>query len=176
MKTHDVIRLGIGVIPEGRRIFAKMTVTENLRLGAYSVKSDRVVKRRMDRVFSAFPRLHERAKQLAGTMSGGEQAMISIGRGLMSEPKLLVIDEPSLGLSPLLVQENFKIIRNIAEQGVTVLLVEQNIEQTLTIADYGYVLLQGRVVAQGDPGVLRGDPEVQRAYFGGAADRRDVHN
>jgi branched-chain amino acid transport system ATP-binding protein len=175
LKTHDVIRLGIGVIPEGRRIFAKMTVTENLRLGAYSVKSDRDVKRRMDRVFTVFPRLQERAKQLAGTMSGGEQAMISIGRGLMGEPKLLIIDEPSLGLSPLLVQDNFKTIRNIAEDGVTVLLVEQNIEQTLTIASYGYVLLQGRVVAQGNPGLLRADPEVQRAYFGGSAERRTLH-
>ena len=102
--------------------------------------------------------------------------MISIGRGLMGEPKLLIIDEPSLGLSPLLVQENFKIIRNIAEQGVSVLLIEQNIEQTLTIASYGYVLLQGRVVAQGDPGLLRSDPEVQRAYFGGASERRSVPN
>jgi branched-chain amino acid transport system ATP-binding protein len=174
MKTHDIIRLGIGLIPEGRRIFAKMTVTENLRLGAYSVKSDRDIRRRMDRVFAVFPRLQERAKQLAGTMSGGEQAMISIGRGLMGEPKLLIIDEPSLGLSPLLVQENFKTIRNIAQAGVTVLLVEQNIEQTLTIASYGYVLLQGRVVAQGNPGLLRADPEVQRAYFGGAAERRTL--
>ena len=173
LKTHEVIHLGIGVIPEGRRIFAKMTVIENLRLGAYAVKSDRIIKDRMESVFTVFPRLLERAKQLAGTMSGGEQAMISIGRGLMSEPKLLIIDEPSLGLSPLLVQENFKIIRNIAEKGVTVLLVEQNIKQTLAIAHYGYVLLQGRIVARGTPEVLQGDPEVQRAYFGsGGAERR----
>jgi branched-chain amino acid transport system ATP-binding protein len=172
IKTHDIIRLGIGVIPEGRRIFARMTVMENLRLGSYAIKSDVVVEERMERVFKVFPRLRERAKQLAGTMSGGEQAMISIGRGLMSEPKLLIIDEPSLGLSPLLVQENFRIVRNIAERGVTVLLVEQNIKQTLAIAQYGYVLLQGRIVAKGSPEVLQEDPEVQRAYFGSAASRR----
>jgi branched-chain amino acid transport system ATP-binding protein len=164
--------LGIGVIPEGRRIFAKMTVVENLRLGAYAVKSDRVIEQRMERVFNVFPRLRERVKQLAGTMSGGEQAMISIGRGLMSEPRLLILDEPSLGLSPLLVQENFRIIQGIAERGITVLLVEQNIKQTLAIAHYGYVLLQGRIVAKGRPEVLQEDPEVQRAYFGSGASGR----
>jgi branched-chain amino acid transport system ATP-binding protein len=174
MKTHDIIRLGVGVIPEGRRIFAKMTVAENLRLGAYAIKSDVEIERRMERVFAVFPRLRERAKQLAGTMSGGEQAMVSIGRGLMGEPKLLIIDEPSLGLSPLLVQENFNIIQDIAKRGVTVLLVEQNIKQTLAIAQYGYVLLQGRIVAKGTPEVLQGDPEVQRAYFGSAASRGKV--
>jgi branched-chain amino acid transport system ATP-binding protein len=162
VRTHDIIRL----------VFAKMTVVENLRLGAYAVKSDRVIEERMERVFHVFPRLRERVKQLAGTMSGGEQAMISIGRGLMSEPKLLIIDEPSLGLSPLLVQENFRIIRAIAERGITVLLVEQNIKQTLAIAQYGYVLLQGRIVAKGRPEVLHDDPEVQRAYFGSGASGR----
>lgn len=172
MKTHDVIRLGIGVIPEGRRIFAKMSVAENLRVGAYSMTSGHVIKDRMDRVFAVFPHLRDRAAQIAGTMSGGEQAMVSIGRGLMSDPKLLIIDEPSLGLSPLLVQDNFDIVRQIADKGTTVLLVEQNIKQTLAIAHYGYVLLQGRIVAQGPPEVLSRDPEVQRAYFGnGRADR-----
>jgi branched-chain amino acid transport system ATP-binding protein len=166
-KTHEVIWLGIGVIPEGRRIFAKMTVVENLRPGAYAVTSDRVIKERLERVFAIFPRLRERTKQLAGTISGGEQAMVSIGRGLMTQPKLLIIDEPSLGLSPRLVQENFRIIQEIATTGVTVLLVEQNINQTLTIAQFGYVLLQGRIVAKGTPDVLARDPEVQRAYFGG---------
>lgn len=174
MQTHEIIRLGIGVIPEGRRIFAKMTVVENLRLGAYAIKSDAMIEERMERVFNVFPRLKERAKQLAGTMSGGEQAMVSIGRGLMSEPKLLIIDEPSLGLSPLLVQENFRVIRNIGERGVTVLLVEQNIKQTLAIAQYGYVLLQGQIVAKGSPEVLQQDPEVQRAYFGSSATGRRV--
>lgn len=167
LQTHEVVGLGIGCIPEGRRIFAKMTVEENLRLGAYRVGSEKVIRARLEKVFETFPRLRERARQLAGTMSGGEQAMVSIGRGLMTEPKLLIIDEPSLGLSPLFVQENFNVIRRINETGVTVLLVEQNVNQTLAVAHYGYVLSQGSIVAHGTPEVLASDSEVQRAYFGG---------
>ena len=166
MQTHDVVSLGIGCIPEGRRIFSKMTVEENLRLGAYRVSSEREIRRRLDGVHAVFPRLAERARQLAGTMSGGEQAMVSIGRGLMTDPKLLVIDEPSLGLSPLFVQENFNVIARINATGVTVLLVEQNVNQTLAIAHHGYVLSSGRIVAQGSSATLRDDPELQRAYFG----------
>ena len=166
MQTHDVVSLGIGCIPEGRRIFSKMTVEENLRLGAYRVSSEREIRRRLDGVHAVFPRLAERARQLAGTMSGGEQAMVSIGRGLMTDPKLLVIDEPSLGLSPLFVQENFNVIAQINATGVTVLLVEQNVNQTLAIAHHGYVLSSGRIVAQGLSATLRDDPELQRAYFG----------
>ncbi|SDA24030.1 amino acid/amide ABC transporter ATP-binding protein 2, HAAT family [Methylobacterium sp. UNC378MF] len=166
MQTHDVVSLGIGCIPEGRRIFSKMTVEENLRLGAYRVSSEREIRRRLDGVHAVFPRLAERARQLAGTMSGGEQAMVSIGRGLMTDPKLLVIDEPSLGLSPLFVQENFNVIARINATGVTVLLVEQNVNQTLAIAHYGYVLSGGRILAQGSSATLRDDPELQRAYFG----------
>lgn len=168
LQTHEVVGLGIACIPEGRRIFAKMTVEENLRLGAYLVASESAIRKRIRKVFDIFPRLGERAKQLAGTMSGGEQAMVSIGRGLMTEPKLLVVDEPSLGLSPLLVQENFNVIRRINETGVTILLVEQNVNQTLAIAHYGYVLSQGRIVVNGTTDVLAADVEVQRAYFGGA--------
>jgi branched-chain amino acid transport system ATP-binding protein len=168
MQTHDIIGLGIACIPEGRRIFARMTVEENLRVGAYLVGSEKTIRARLDKVYETFPRLKERAKQLAGTMSGGEQAMVSIGRGLMTEPKLLIVDEPSLGLSPLFVQENFNVIRRINETGVTVLLVEQNVNQTLAISDYGYVLSQGKIVVQGTPTVLAADAEVQRAYFGGA--------
>ncbi|MEH3143893.1 MAG: ABC transporter ATP-binding protein [Methylobacterium frigidaeris] len=168
MQTHDVVGLGIGCIPEGRRIFAKMTVEENLRLGAYRVGSEREIRRRIEAVHAVFPRLAERARQLAGTMSGGEQAMVSIGRGLMTDPKLLVIDEPSLGLSPLFVTENFNVIARINATGVTVLLVEQNVNQTLAIADYGYVLSGGRIVAHGTAEDLRADPELQRAYFGAA--------
>ncbi|QCI65261.1 ABC transporter ATP-binding protein [Phreatobacter stygius] len=167
LQTHEIVGLGIACIPEGRRIFAKMTVEENLRLGAYRVASEKVIRMRMDKVFETFPRLGERARQLAGTMSGGEQAMVSIGRGLMTEPKLLVVDEPSLGLSPLFVQENFNVIRRINDTGVTVLLVEQNVNQTLAIAHYGYVLSQGRIAVHGTPEVLLADAEVQRAYFGG---------
>ena len=167
LQTHQIVGLGIACIPEGRRIFAKMTVEENLRLGAYLVSSEKTIRTRMDKVFETFPRLGERARQLAGTMSGGEQAMVSIGRGLMTDPKLLVVDEPSLGLSPLFVQENFNVIRRINESGVTVLLVEQNVNQTLAIAHYGYVLSQGRIVVHGTSDVLAADAEVQRAYFGG---------
>ena len=145
-----------------------MTVEENLRIGAYLVGSEKTIRVRLDKVYEAFPRLKERARQLAGTMSGGEQAMVSIGRGLMTEPKLLIIDEPSLGLSPLFVQENFHVIRRINETGVTVLLVEQNVNQTLAISHYGYVLSQGQIVVHGTPAVLASDADVQRAYFGGA--------
>lgn len=168
MQTHEIVGLGIACIPEGRRIFAKMTVEENLRVGAYLNSSEKAIRVQLEKVYETFPRLKERAKQLAGTMSGGEQAMVSIGRGLMTEPKLLIIDEPSLGLSPLFVQENFNVIRRINETGVTVLLVEQNVNQTLAISHYGYVLSQGQIVVHGTPGVLAADAEVQRAYFGGA--------
>jgi branched-chain amino acid transport system ATP-binding protein len=168
LQTHEIVGLGIACIPEGRRIFAKMTVEENLRVGAYLVGSENAIQARLEKVYDTFPRLSERAKQLAGTMSGGEQAMVSIGRGLMTEPKLLIIDEPSLGLSPLFVQENFNVIRRINETGVTVLLVEQNVNQTLAISHYGYVLSQGKIVVHGTPDILSADAEVQRAYFGGA--------
>jgi branched-chain amino acid transport system ATP-binding protein len=143
-----------------------MSVTENLRVGAYTGTDRQAIERRFEEVFAIFPRLRERADQLAGTMSGGEQAMLSIGRGLMSGPKLLIVDEPSLGLSPLFVQENFKVIQRINELGVTVLLVEQNVRQTLAIAHRGYVLSQGRIVAQGDAAQLRDNEEVRAAYFG----------
>ncbi|MBR1231804.1 ABC transporter ATP-binding protein [Bradyrhizobium sp. AUGA SZCCT0182] len=167
LKTHEVVRLGIGCIPEGRRIFGRMTVEENLRVGAYTERSNAKIRSSLERVFHIFPRLKEREKQVAGTLSGGEQAMVSIGRGLMTDPDMLIIDEPSLGLSPLFVQENFNVIREIAKAGVTVLLVEQNVNQTLAIADYGYVLLQGQVIVKGSADYLRSNPEVQRAYFGG---------
>ncbi|MEK7820771.1 MAG: ABC transporter ATP-binding protein [Pseudomonadota bacterium] len=166
LPTHKVIATGIACIPEGRKIFPKLTVEENLRLGAYQETSPAVVAERMARAFEIFPRLMERRGQLAGTMSGGEQAMISIGRGLMGAPKLLLIDEPSLGLSPLLVKENFNVIRRINEQGITVFLVEQNVHQTLAIAHFGYVLSQGRVVASGSAAALMANADVHKAYFG----------
>ena len=166
LSTHEVVSLGVGCVPEGRRVFAKMTVEENLRAGAYTVASDRIVRDRLERVYSTFPRLRERSAQLAGTMSGGEQAMVSIGRGLMMEPRVLIFDEPSLGLSPLFVQENFSVIRRINESGTTVLLVEQNVRQTLALAHYGYLLAQGRIIAEGTPDRLSENAEVHRAYFG----------
>jgi branched-chain amino acid transport system ATP-binding protein len=166
LPTHAIVARGIACIPEGRRIFPKLTVAENLRLGAYGETRAPIVAERMARVFAIFPRLEERLAQLAGTMSGGEQAMVSIGRGLMSAPKLLLVDEPSLGLAPVLVKENFAVIRRANEMGITVLLVEQNVRQTLAIAHSGYVLSQGRVVAAGSAAALARDAEVQQAYFG----------
>ena len=166
LPTHKVIAAGMACIPEGRKVFPKLTVEENLRLGAYQESSRDVIAGRMDEIFQLFPRLAERRLQLAGTMSGGEQAMVSIGRGLMRAPKLLLIDEPSLGLSPLFVKENFNIILKIKERGIPVFLVEQNVHQTLAIADYGYVLSKGRVVMEGTPSALSRAEEVQQAYFG----------
>ncbi len=166
LPTHKIIAAGIACIPEGRKVFPKLTVEENLRVGAFQENSDAVTRQRMADILQIFPRLAERRMQLAGTMSGGEQAMVSIGRGLMCAPKLLLIDEPSLGLSPLLVKENFNIIRQINERGITVFLVEQNVHQTLAISRYGYVLSKGRVVAAGSPDELREREEVREAYFG----------
>lgn len=165
-KTHKIIANGIACIPEGRKVFPRMTVAENLALGAFLETDAARVRRSLERVYEIFPRLKERADQLAGTMSGGEQAMVSIGRGLMAEPKLLIIDEPSLGLSPLYVKENFNVIKQINAQGLTVLLVEQNARQTLAISHYGYVLSQGRVTAEGTAEELRANDDVRSAYFG----------
>ena len=166
LPTHKVIAAGVACIPEGRKVFPKLTVEENLRVGAYQEPSDAVTRARIAEIYGLFPRLSERRAQLAGTMSGGEQAMISIGRGLMPAPKLLLVDEPSLGLAPLLVKENFNIIREINARGITVFLVEQNVHQTLAISHYGYVLSKGRVVAAGRPDELVNRAEVREAYFG----------
>ncbi len=166
MPTHRIVGAGIACIPEGRKVFPKLTVVENLRLGAYQESDSGKIAASLKRVLAIFPRLEERAAQLAGTMSGGEQAMLSIGRGMMGEPKLLLVDEPSLGLSPRLVKENFSVIRRIRELGITVLLVEQNVHQTLAIADFGYVLSQGRVVAAGSARELAENASVREAYFG----------
>ncbi|MFQ5995001.1 MAG: ABC transporter ATP-binding protein [Acidiferrobacterales bacterium] len=166
LPTHKVIAAGVACIPEGRKVFPKLTAEENLRLGGFQERSEEALARRLEQVYQTFPVLKERRDQIAGTMSGGEQAMVSIGRGLMGAPKLLLLDEPSLGLAPLLVQENFNIIRRINEQGITIFLVEQNVHQTLAIADYGYVLSKGQVVAAGEPEALSQTTEVHQAYFG----------
>jgi branched-chain amino acid transport system ATP-binding protein len=166
LPTHRIIAAGIACIPEGRKVFPKLTVEENLRVGGYQERSDKVTSTRLVEILQVFPRLAERRAQLAGTMSGGEQAMISIGRGLMCAPKLLLIDEPSLGLSPRLVKENFNIIRRINERGITVLLVEQNVHQTLAISHHGFVLSKGRVAASGTPAELASRQDVREAYFG----------
>jgi branched-chain amino acid transport system ATP-binding protein len=166
LPTHRVIAAGIACIPEGRKVFPKLTVEENLRVGAYQESAATVVRQRIDEIYRIFPHLSERRTQLAGTMSGGEQAMLSIGRGLMRAPKLLLIDEPSLGLAPRLVRECFAIIRQINQRGITVFLVEQNVHQTLGVSHYGYVLSKGRVVASGTSSELATREEVREAYFG----------
>ena len=166
LATHNVIAAGIACIPEGRKVFPKLTVEDNLRVGAYQEPTQAVTRARIDEIYGIFPRLRERRSQLAGTMSGGEQAMISIGRGLMRAPKLLLVDEPSLGLAPILVKENFNIMRQINARGTTVFLVEQNVHQTLAVSHYGYVLSKGCVVAAGRPDELASRDEVREAYFG----------
>lgn len=166
LPTHKIVEKGIACIPEGRSLFPKLTVEENLRLGAYQEVSKKVWAQRLEEVYEIFPRLFERKQQLAGTMSGGEQAMVSIGRGLMRAPELLIIDEPSLGLAPRLVQENFTTIRRINDQGITVFLVEQNVHQTLAISHFGYVLSKGKVISAKSAQELREDDQVKKAYFG----------
>jgi branched-chain amino acid transport system ATP-binding protein len=166
LPPHRVAALGVGAIPEGRRVFPRLTVRENLLAGAWRVRERAAVERALEAVHAVFPRLRERARQLAGTLSGGEQAMLSIGRGLMGEPRLLVIDEPSLGLSPRFVKDNFAVIAGLRERGIGILLVEQNVHQTLAIAQRGYVLQGGRVVASGSSDDLRHHPALVSAYFG----------
>ncbi len=162
--AHDMISRGIAQSPEGRKIFARMTVRENLEMGAYHRNDD--IREDMERVFDLFPRLKERIRQEAGTMSGGEQQMLAIGRALMSRPKLLLLDEPSMGLAPVLVERIFQIIREINEQGTTILLVEQNANVALEIATRGYVLETGTVVNSAPAEKLRQDPKVREAYLG----------
>jgi branched-chain amino acid transport system ATP-binding protein len=166
MPTHKIAALGIATVPEGNRVLPRMTVVDNLRVGGLLVKDSRKVESRMDELFETFPRLKERSKQLAGTLSGGERSMLSIARGLMTDPEVVVFDEPSLGLSPLFVSEVFAIVRRLKMAGITILLVEQNVRQTLDVADYGYVLVQGQVVASGDAGLLKENAELHKAYFG----------
>ncbi len=164
--AHELIGKGIAQSPEGRKIFFRMTVLENLEMGAYHRSDHSEVRRDMNRVFELFPRLKERTKQEAGTMSGGEQQMLAIGRALMSRPKLLLLDEPSMGLAPVLVERIFQIIREINEQGTTILLVEQNANVALEIATRGYVLETGKIVNSAPAEKLREDPKVREAYLG----------
>jgi len=163
---HDLVGLGIAHVPEARRLFPEMTVKENLLLGALSPAAKKARGRTLERVFTIFPRLLERQKQQAGTLSGGEQQMAAIGRGLMSLPRLLMLDEPSLGLSPLLVGDIFRVIREVHADGVTVLLVEQNVFTTLKIADRAYVLGNGRIALQGSGAELLANDHVRKAYLG----------
>jgi branched-chain amino acid transport system ATP-binding protein len=162
---HMLVRDGISHAPEGRRIFSRLTVLENLQMGGYT-RTGREVSENVDHVFGLFPRLRERSSQKGGTLSGGEQQMLAIGRALMTRPKVLLLDEPSLGLSPILIQQIFGIIREINAQGTTILLVEQNALQALEVADRGYVLQTGRVILADDAKVLAANEDVRRAYLG----------
>jgi len=166
MAAHDIVGLGICQSPEGRRLFARMQVIDNLRMGAFLRKDRDGVQKDMDRVFELFPRLKERTTQLAGTLSGGEQQMLAIGRALMSKPKLLMLDEPSLGLAPILVETIFQIVREINAQGIPILLVEQNATKALEVAHRAYVLETGSIVKSGTGKELLSSPDVQRAYLG----------
>ena len=162
---HELVRDGIAHAPEGRRIFSRLTVTENLQMGGYTRKGPEIADN-IERVYGLFPRLRERASQKGGTLSGGEQQMLAIGRAIMTNPKVLLLDEPSLGLSPILIQQIFAIIREINARGTTILLVEQNALQALDVADRGYVLQTGRVILADDAKVLASNPDVRRAYLG----------
>jgi branched-chain amino acid transport system ATP-binding protein len=165
--AHRLVRIGVGHAPEGRRIFGRMTVLENLQMGAYTRNDKKELETDFERVFALFPRLRERSSQAGGTLSGGEQQMLAIGRALMTRPKLLLLDEPSMGLSPILVEQIFDVIRDIHAQGTTVLVVEQNALMALGIAHRGYILQTGRIVLADTAANLRQNPEVQKAYLGG---------
>ncbi|RKD30100.1 ABC transporter ATP-binding protein [Thermohalobacter berrensis] len=165
-ETKEIVEMGAVLVPEGRRVFANLTVEENLTLGAYIRKDKSEIKKDMELVYKLFPRLAERKWQKAGTMSGGEQQMLAVGRALMTKPKLLMMDEPSLGLAPLIVKDIFEIIKEIHRQGVTILLIEQNAKAALEIADYGYVLETGSIVLEGEGNELLNNDEVQKAYLG----------
>ncbi len=165
--SHYIVRKGIALVPEGRRVFANLTVYENLLMGGYNRPEDDEFKKDLDYVFSLFPRLLERKNQLAGTLSGGEQQMLALGRALMSRPKLMMLDEPSLGLAPKLVEDVFRSIQEIHKNGTTILLIEQNAMAALQIADYGYVLETGKIVLEGTGEDLLHNEDVKRAYLGG---------
>lgn len=167
VEAQEIVRAGVCQVPEGRRVFANMSVYENLELGAYLQKDKAVIKKSLEHVFEKFPRLKERTNQMAGTLSGGEQQMLAIGRAMMSKPKVMLLDEPSMGLAPLLVKEIFSIIKEINEAGTTILLVEQNANMALSIANYAYVLETGKIVLEGNAKELAESEEIKKAYLGG---------
>ena len=163
---HKIVSMGMAHVPEGRRVFAELSVYENLKLGAYTRKDKKEIEETLARVYKSFPRLEERKNQLAGTLSGGEQQMLAMGRALMSKPKIILMDEPSMGLSPILVEEIFHIIREISAGGTTVLLVEQNAKKALAIADRAYVLETGNIVLSGDAKEMMNNDSIKKVYFG----------
>lgn len=164
--AHKIVSLGMAHVPEGRRVFAELTVYENLKMGAYTRKEKSEIEQTLSMVYQRFPRLKERKNQLAGTLSGGEQQMLAMGRALMSHPKIIVMDEPSMGLSPILVNQIFDIIEEVSKSGTTVLLVEQNAKKALSIADRAYVLETGKIVLDGDAQALLNDDSIKKAYLG----------
>ncbi len=166
MPAHKIVEKGIAHVPEGRRVFAELTVYENLIMGAYTRKDKKEIAENLENVYKRFPRLRERKNQKAGTMSGGEQQMLAMGRALMSNPKMIVMDEPSMGLSPIFVNEIFDIIQSVSASGTTVLLVEQNAKKALSIADRAYVLETGKIVLSGDANDLMNDDSIKKAYLG----------
>lgn len=166
LSAEDRVAIGVIQCPEGRKLFPEMTVDENLRIGAYLCSDGREVRRRIDHVYSVFPKLEQRSKQIASTMSGGEQQMVAIGRSLMGNPKLLLLDEPSLGLAPIMVSEMFQAIEKIKQDGTTILIVEQNVSQTLSISDRAYVLENGQIGLTGIAKDLLNDPHMRKAYLG----------
>lgn len=166
MPEHKIVKQGISHVPEGRRMFSNLTVLENLKMGAYTRKDKQEINNSLEMVYERFPRLKERTRQLAGTLSGGEQQMLAMGRALMANPRILLLDEPSMGLSPLLVSEIFDIIQEINKQGVTILLVEQNAKKALSIANRAYVLETGRIVKEDDAQALLHDEAIKKAYLG----------
>ena len=166
LPAHKMVSLGMAHVPEGRRVFAELTVLENLKLGAYTRSDKKELEDTLNMVYKRFPRLMERKNQIAGTLSGGEQQMLAMGRALMSHPKLILMDEPSMGLSPIFVEEIFSIIRDISAEGTTVLLVEQNAKKALSIADRAYVLETGNITLSGDASSLLNDESVRKAYLG----------
>lgn len=165
--SHKIVQMGMTQVPEGRRVFQELTVFDNLLMGAYTKKDKKKIKEDIESVYDRFPRLKERKNQIAGTLSGGEQQMLAMGRALMSHPRLLMLDEPSMGLSPLLVDQVFSIIKDIHKEGTTILLVEQNAGKALAIADRAYVLETGNITMTGEAGTLLNDDRIKKAYLGG---------
>ncbi|CAN0622954.1 branched chain amino acid/phenylalanine ABC transporter ATP binding subunit LivF [Burkholderia multivorans] len=164
--THELLKHGLAMVPEGRGIFARMSIVENMQMGAYLRNDTEQIKQDVERMFGFFPRLKERATQLAGTLSGGEQQMLAMARAILSKPKLLLLDEPSMGLSPIMVEKIFEVVRTISKEGITVLLVEQNARLALQAADRGYVMDSGTVTMEGDAKQMLDDPKVRAAYLG----------
>lgn len=165
--AHKIVSLGMAHVPEGRRVFAQLSVYQNLKMGAYTRSDKNEIEETLEKVYKRFPRLEERKNQMAGTLSGGEQQMLAMGRALMSHPRIILMDEPSMGLSPILVNEIFEIIKSVSASGTTVLLVEQNAKKALSIADRAYVLETGKIVMAGDAKELMNDDSIKKAYLGG---------